>query len=397
MFGYSTFTSESVSEGHPDKLCDQISDAILDAALEESPRARVACETLIKDNTVVIAGETSASFREDPDRIGAIAKGVIDDVGYTAETGFDSAHTDLKVLLSAQSENIKVAVDKDKETSNESLGAGDQGMMFGYATNESEQFGETKDMYMPMAIAMAHILMKKHREIRQSQTHLGPDAKCQVTLNYSANGSPIAIDKLVLSTQHEKGYDQDNLAEEMRCFIKDLLPTNLLAETEYLINPSGTFDIGGPLADAGLTGRKIIVDTYGGAAPHGGGAFSGKDASKVDRSGAYAARYIAKNIVAAGLADRCEIQVSYAIGRAEPTSISVKTYGTEKFGLSEERISCLARDFMDLTPQGIIDTLQLTRPIFRKTATFGHFGRNDSEFTWENTDRAIELREQAGV
>jgi S-adenosylmethionine synthetase len=376
-----TFTSESVSEGHPDKMADQISDAILDAILAEDPDARVACETLVKTGLVLIAGEITTTAWVD---LEDLVRGVILDIGYnSSKLGFDGASCAVLNGIGKQSPDIAMGVD---ETEDHEQGAGDQGLMFGYASNET-------DVLMPAPITYSHRLVKKQSEVRKSGklSFLRPDAKSQVTFRYDEAGQPVAIDAVVLSTQHDEGISLKDLQESvMEEIIKPVLPANWLhADTKFHINPTGKFVIGGPVGDAGLTGRKIIVDTYGGMARHGGGAFSGKDPSKVDRSAAYATRYVAKNIVAAGLADRCEIQVSYAIGVAEPTSISVNTFGTGK--LPDEKIEALIREHFDLRPKGLITMLDLKRPIYRNTAAYGHFGREEPDFTWEKTDKAEAL------
>ena len=381
MSDYSIFTSESVSEGHPDKMADQISDAVLDAILKDDRDARVAVETLVKTGMVVIAGEVTTDTYVDLEEV---VRDVVTDIGYTSsEVGFDGASCAVLNAIGKQSKDISQGVDEreDKEQ-----GAGDQGLMFGYATNETA-------VLMPAPIYFAHRLVERQAALRKDGTlsWLRPDAKSQVTLRYE-NGRPVAIDAVVLSTQHDADISQANIHEAvMELIIRDVLPADWLhADTRYHINPTGQFIIGGPVGDCGLTGRKIIVDTYGGMARHGGGAFSGKDPSKVDRSAAYAGRYVAKNIVAAGLADRCEIQISYAIGVAEPTSISINTFGTGK--RSDTEIAALVREHFDLRPKGLIEMLDLKRPIYRKTAAYGHFGREDPEFTWERTDRAELLR-----
>ncbi|KTG18002.1 MULTISPECIES: methionine adenosyltransferase [unclassified Guyparkeria] len=380
------FTSESVSKGHPDKIADQISDAILDAILEQDPRARVACEALVKTGFVVLAGEVTTSAWVDVDEL---VREVIVDIGYTSsELGFDGHTCGVLNAIGKQSSDIAQGVDREVAAEQ---GAGDQGLMFGYATNET-------DVLMPAPITYAHRLVQRQAEVREAGTlpWLRPDAKSQVTFRYE-DGVPAGIDAVVLSTQHNPDIGQAELREAvMEEIIKPVLPAEWLdAETKYHINPTGQFIIGGPVGDCGLTGRKIIVDTYGGMARHGGGAFSGKDPSKVDRSAAYAGRYVAKNIVAAGLADRCEIQISYAIGVAEPTSISVDTFGTGH--ISDERITELVRKHFDLRPYGILQMLDLVRPIYRKTAVGGHFGREEPEFAWERTDRAEALRADAGL
>ena len=371
------FTSESVSEGHPDKIADQISDAVLDAILEQDPKARVACETYVKTGMALVGGEITTSAWVD---IENLTRKVICDIGYEhSDMGFDGHSC---AVLNA----INQGVDRADPLAQ---GAGDQGIMFGYATNETEVF-------MPAAITYAHRLMEKQAQVRKNGTlpWLRPDAKSQVTLKYE-NDKIVGVDAVVLSTQHSEDISQQDLHEAvMEEIIKPVLPASWLSkDTKYFINPTGRFVIGGPMGDCGLTGRKIIVDTYGGAARHGGGAFSGKDPSKVDRSAAYAARYVAKNIVAAGLADRCEIQLSYAIGVAEPTSIMVETFGTGK--VANELLVQLVREFFDLRPYGLIKMLDLIRPIYRETAAYGHFGRE--QFPWEKIDRATELRAAAGL
>lgn len=374
------FTSESVSEGHPDKIADQISDAILDAILAQDKHARVACETFVKTGMVLVGGEITTNAWVD---VEAITRNVIKDIGYnSSEMGFDWESCAVLSAIGKQSSDIALGVDRQNE---KMLGAGDQGLMFGYATKET-------DVFMPAPIAYAHKLMARQSEVRKSGklSWLRPDAKSQVTLNYE-NGKPVAVNTVVLSTQHAPEISQADLIEAVQEeIIKPILPASwLTADTRYFINPTGRFVIGGPLGDCGLTGRKIIVDTYGGMARHGGGCFSGKDPSKVDRSAAYAARYVAKNIVAAGIADKCEIQVSYAIGVAEPTSISVETFGTGK--LNEATIIDLIHTHFDLTPYGIIRHHDLLRPIYRQTATLGHYGRD--EFPWERLDKVDILRQ----
>ncbi|MEH6586740.1 MAG: methionine adenosyltransferase [Halioglobus sp.] len=383
MSEYAIFTSESVSEGHPDKMADQISDAILDAIIKDDKEARVAVETMVKTGMAVIAGEVTTSTYVD---LEDVVRNVILDIGYnSSDVGFDGASCAVLNAIGKQSHDIAMGVNEG-EGAHLEQGAGDQGLMFGYATNET-------DVLMPAPIYYSHRLVEKQAELRKHGTlpWLRPDAKSQVTLRYE-NGKPIAIDAVVLSTQHDPGIDQSDIREAvMDLIIKETLPAEWLhANTQYHINPTGQFIIGGPVGDCGLTGRKIIVDTYGGMARHGGGAFSGKDPSKVDRSAAYAGRYVAKNIVAAGLADRCEIQISYAIGVAEPTSISIDTFGTGK--LSDDKICELVREHFDLRPRGLIEMLDLKRPIYRKTAAYGHFGREDADFTWENTDKAEALK-----
>ncbi|MGB1422511.1 MAG: methionine adenosyltransferase [Pseudomonadales bacterium] len=381
MANNSVFTSESVSEGHPDKMSDQISDAILDALLQQDPNARVACETMVKTGMVVLAGEITSSAQIDYEQI---TRDVILDIGYdSSDVGFDGASCAVLNALGKQSPDIAMGVD---ESTDHEQGAGDQGLMFGYASNET-------DVLMPAPITYSHLLVKRQAEVRKSGAlkFLRPDAKSQVTFRYDASGNPQGVEAVVLSTQHDPDIGLKDLQEAvMEEIIKPVLPANWLsASTKFFINPTGNFVIGGPVGDCGLTGRKIIVDTYGGMARHGGGAFSGKDPSKVDRSAAYAGRYVAKNIVAAGLADRCEIQVSYAIGVAEPTSISVETFGTGR--LSDDRIEALVAEHFDLRPKGLIDMLDLKRPIYLPTAAYGHFGRTEDSFTWERTDRAEAL------
>lgn len=381
MDDYVLFTSESVSEGHPDKIADQISDAILDAILEQDPEARVAAETFVKTGMVFVGGEVTTSAWVDIDEI---ARQTIKEIGYnSSDMGFDWESCAVLTAIGKQSADIAMGVD---ETEAHNLGAGDQGMMFGYANNVT-------DVYMPAPITYAHRLMMRQAELRKNGIlpWLRPDAKAQVTLRYDENGHPTSVDSIVLSTQHSPEIKQESLVEAViEEIIKPVLPDEwLTSETKYYVNPTGRFVIGGPLGDSGLTGRKIIVDTYGGMARHGGGAFSGKDPTKVDRSASYAARYAAKNIVAAGLADRCEIQVAYAIGIAEPTSISVETFGTGK--LPNVEIVKLIREHFDLTAKGMIDMLNLKRPIYKKTAVYGHFGREDEDFTWEKLDRVDSL------
>lgn len=388
MREYQLFTSESVSEGHPDKLADQISDAILDAILEQDIHARVACETLTKTGGVVLAGEVSTTANVDFEKI---VRDTVLRVGYnSSELGFDGATCAVINMLGKQSPEIAQGVDRSRP---EEQGAGDQGLMFGYATHET-------DVLMPAPIQFSHRLMEKQAQLRKDGTlaWLRPDAKAQVTVRYDGD-KPAFIDALVLSTQHDPSISQKDLHEAvMEEIIKPVIPATMLhKDTKYHINPTGLFVIGGPVGDAGLTGRKIIVDTYGGMARHGGGAFSGKDPSKVDRSAAYAGRYVAKNIVAAGLAERCEIQVSYAIGVAEPTSISVNTFGTGK--ISDDKIVDFIRQHFDLRPYGITRMLNLLQPMYEQTASYGHFGRQGTEtaFTWERTDRAALLRADAGL
>jgi S-adenosylmethionine synthetase len=380
------FTSESVSEGHPDKMCDQISDAVLDAAIAGDPAARVACESLTKTGLVMVAGEISTASEIDVEKL---VREVVLDIGYdNPEVGFDGHTCRVVNELGEQSTDIAQGVDR---VAPEEQGAGDQGLMFGYASNET-------DTLMPAPIMYAHRLVARQAEVRKSGelAWLRPDAKSQVTFRYE-NERPVSVDAVVLSTQHDPEISQSDLQEAvMETIIKPVLPEKWLsATTQFHINPTGRFVVGGPVGDCGLTGRKIIVDTYGGMARHGGGAFSGKDPSKVDRSAAYAARYVAKNVVAAGLADRCEIQVSYAIGVAEPTSVMVETFGTNK--IPEDRISTLVQEHFDLRPYGILQMLDLLRPIYRKTAAYGHFGRVDDGFTWENTERAEALKIDAAA
>ena len=383
MAKYSVFTSESVSEGHPDKMADQISDAVLDAILSEDKSARVAVETLVKTGMAIIAGEVRTSTYID---LEDLVRQVILDIGYnSSDVGFDGASCAVLNAIGKQSTDIAMGVD---EATNKDQGAGDQGLMFGYASNET-------DVLMPAPIYYAHRLVEKQAELRKSGrlNWLRPDAKSQITLRYEGD-KPVAIDAVVLSTQHNPDISQADIREAvMEEMIKPVLPTEWLHKnTQFHINPTGQFVIGGPVGDCGLTGRKIIVDTYGGMARHGGGAFSGKDPSKVDRSAAYAGRYVAKNIVAAGLADRCEIQVSYAIGVAEPTSISINTFGTGN--ISDERIIELVRKHFDLRPRGLVEMLDLLRPIYRATASYGHFGRELPNFTWERTDKAEILKSE---
>ena len=378
------FTSESVSEGHPDKIADQISDAVLDEIIKQDPKARVACETYVKTGMALVGGEITTSAWVD---IENLAREVICDIGYTSsEMGFDGRSCAVLNAIGKQSADINQGVDRESPLDQ---GAGDQGIMFGYATNET-------DVFMPAAITYAHRLMERQAQVRKSGKldWLRPDAKSQLTFKYEDH-KIVGIDAVVLSTQHADTISQKDLHEGvMEEIIKPVLPAQWLSkDTKYFINPTGRFVIGGPMGDCGLTGRKIIVDTYGGAARHGGGAFSGKDPSKVDRSAAYAARYVAKNIVAAGLADRCEIQLSYAIGVAEPTSIMIETFGTGK--VANELLVNLVRDFFDLRPYGLIKMLDLIQPIYRQTAAYGHFGRE--QFPWEKIDRAADLRAAAGL
>jgi S-adenosylmethionine synthetase len=374
------FTSESVTEGHPDKIADQISDAILDACLEEDAYSRVACETLTATGLVVIAGEITTKTYVDFQKV---VRGVVQSIGYdNALYGFDSNTCAVISSINKQSGDIAMGVDTG--------GAGDQGMMFGYATNEN-------DDYMPTPIDLAHKLTLRLSEVRKNGQlpYLRPDGKSQVTVEYGADHKPRRVEAVVISTQHAEAVDNETLrADIIKHVIQAAIPARLLdADTKYHINPTGRFVIGGPMGDTGLTGRKIIVDTYGGMGRHGGGAFSGKDPTKVDRSACYMARYIAKNIVASGLADRCEVQLAYAIGVAEPVSVLVDTFGTGR--ISEEKLEKLVRDNFQLTPKGIIESLKLRRPIYRKTAAYGHFGRKDPDFSWEATDKAARLREQA--
>ena len=380
------FTSESVSEGHPDKMADQVSDAVLDAILEQDAHARVACETMIKTGAVIVGGEITTDAWVDLEEI---VRNTVLRIGYnSSELGFDGATCAVMNLIGKQSPDIAQGVDRGPA---EDQGAGDQGLMFGYATNET-------DVLMPAPITYSHRLVKRQSELRRSGAlpWLRPDAKSQVTFRYAA-GKPVGVEAVVLSTQHDEGLSEETIREAvMDEIIKPVLPSHWLDNrTKYHINPTGKFVIGGPVGDCGLTGRKIIVDTYGGMARHGGGAFSGKDPSKVDRSAAYAARYVAKNVVAAGLADRCEIQVSYAIGVAEPTSISVETFGTGK--IDDSRLEVLIRKYFDLRPYGMIKMLNLVRPIYKRTAAYGHFGRTEPEFSWEQTDKAVTLKEAAAL
>lgn len=385
------FTSESVTEGHPDKICDQISDAVLDALLAQDPQSRVACETCVTTNFVLVMGEVSTKAQIDYE---ALIRDVIREIGYTDENiGFDADTCRIEIRLDQQSPDIAMGVDRSMEAKEggeneqEDNGAGDQGMMFGYASNETEEL-------MPYAISMAHKLTRRLAQLRKSGelSYLRPDGKAQVSVEYDSEGRPKRIDAVVCSTQHTAEVSREQLCRDIREKLFDqVLPPDMTDEdTKYYINPTGQFIVGGPNGDSGLTGRKIIVDTYGGYGRHGGGAFSGKDCTKVDRGAAYAARYIAKNIVAAGLADKCEIQLSYAIGVAQPISIMIETFGTGK--LPDEKLVEIVRENFDLRPTGIIRMLDLRRPVFKKTAAYGHFGREDADFTWEKTDRAELLK-----
>ena len=385
------FTSESVTEGHPDKVCDAVSDAILDACMEQDPMSRVACETAACTGFILVTGEITTKAQLD---IPAIVRKTVKEIGYDdAATGFDGNTCAVMVALDQQSPDIAMGVDKALEaksgemTDDLDTGAGDQGMMFGYATNETED-------YMPYPIALAHRLARQLAEVRKDGTlpYLRPDGKTQVSVEYDENGAPRRLEAVVLSTQHDEKISQEQIHQDIKKYVFDpILPKDMVDEdTKIYINPTGRFVIGGPHGDAGLTGRKIIVDTYGGMARHGGGAFSGKDCTKVDRSAAYAARYVAKNIVASGLADKCEIQLSYAIGVAQPTSVMVDTFGTGK--ISDEKLVEIIRKHFDLRPAGIIRMLDLRRPIYRQTAAYGHFGRNDLKLPWEATDKVEELK-----
>ena len=385
------FTSESVTEGHPDKVCDAISDAILDACMEKDPMSRVACETAVCTGFALVTGEITTNAYVD---IQKVVRDTVKEIGYTkSEYGFDGNTCAVLVAIDEQSSDIAMGVDKALEAKEGTIkddldtGAGDQGMMFGYATNETEE-------YMPYPIALAHKLALQLTKVRKDGTlkYLRPDGKSQVSVEYDENGKPIRLEAVVLSTQHDEDVTQEQIHEDIKKYVFDpILPKELLDEnTKYFINPTGRFVIGGPHGDAGLTGRKIIVDTYGGYARHGGGAYSGKDCTKVDRSAAYAARYVAKNIVAAGLADKCEIQLSYAIGVAQPTSIMVDTFGTGK--VSDEKLLTAIRENFDLRPAGIIKMLDLRRPIYKQTAAYGHFGRNDLDLPWEKLDKVDVLK-----
>ena len=387
------FTSESVTEGHPDKMCDAISDAILDALMEQDPMSRVACETAVTTGLVMVMGEITTKAYVD---IQKIVRETVREIGYDrAKYGFDCDTCGVITAIDEQSTDIAMGVDKALEAKEnkmsdaelDAIGAGDQGMMFGYATNETEE-------YMPYAIALAHKLARRLTEVRKNGTlpYLRPDGKTQVTVEYDEEGRPVRLDAVVLSTQHDESVTQEQIHQDIKKYVFDeILPTHMVDEnTKFFINPTGRFVIGGPHGDSGLTGRKIIVDSYGGYARHGGGAFSGKDCTKVDRSAAYAARYVAKNIVAAGLADQCEIQLSYAIGVAHPTSIMVDTFGTGK--LSDEELVKIIREHFDLRPAGIIKMLDLRRPIYKQTAAYGHFGRNDLDLPWERLDKVDVLK-----
>lgn len=387
------FTSESVTEGHPDKICDNISDAILDALITQDPMSRVACETIITTDYVMVMGEITTKADVDYEKI---VRNTIRDIGYDSDAkGFNCDTCKVNILLDKQSADIAMGVDKALEAREnqmsdeeiEAIGAGDQGMMFGFASNETEE-------YMPYPVSLAHKLARKLTEVRKNGTlpYLRPDGKSQVTVEYDENGRPVHINAVVISSQHAEDVAQDQIHRDIRQYVIDpVLPAELVDNnTKYFINPTGRFVIGGPNGDSGLTGRKIIVDTYGGYARHGGGAFSGKDCTKVDRSAAYAARYVAKNIVAAGLADKCEIQLSYAIGVAQPTSVMVDTFGTGK--TSDEKLVDIIRENFDLRPAGIIKMLDLRRPVYKQTAAYGHFGRNDLDLSWEKLDKAETLK-----
>lgn len=385
------FTSESVSEGHPDKVADQISDAILDAILEKDPMARVACETSVTTGLVLVFGEITTSAYVD---IQKVVRDTIKSIGYTrAKYGFDGDTCAVMVAIDEQSPDIAQGVDasletRETSTSAEDLGAGDQGLMFGFAIDETPEL-------MPLPIALSHRITQKLSELRKNDTlsYLRPDAKSQVTVEYDEEGNPLRVDAIVVSTQHDEDTTLEQIQKDVtELVIKEVIPSELLDDkTKYYINPTGRFVIGGPQGDSGLTGRKIIVDTYGGYARHGGGAFSGKDATKVDRSASYAARYIAKNIVAAGLATKCEVQLAYAIGVAQPVSISIETFGTSDY--KESELIAAVRSLFNLSPTGIINMLDLRRPIYQKTAAYGHFGRDDEDFTWEKTDKVDELKQ----
>ena len=392
------FTSESVTEGHPDKICDQISDAILDAILAEDPNARVACETSVTTGLVLVAGEITTSTYVD---IPKVVRATIKEIGYTrAKYGFDAETSAVLTSIDEQSPDIAQGVDQALEAREgsmsdsdiDAIGAGDQGLMFGYACNETPEL-------MPLPISLAHKLSHRLAQVRKDETldYLRPDGKTQVTVEYDENNNPVHIDTIVISTQHHPEITLEQIQKDIKeVVINPIVPTDLIDEnTKYFINPTGRFVIGGPQGDAGLTGRKIIVDTYGGYARHGGGAFSGKDPTKVDRSAAYAARYVAKNIVAAGLADRCEVQLAYAIGVAKPVSIAVETFGTGK--VEEVELVSYIRELFDLRPAGIIKMLDLRRPIYKQTAAYGHFGRTDIDVPWEKTDKAAALKEKAGL
>ncbi|MEK4084929.1 methionine adenosyltransferase [Psychrobacillus sp. FSL K6-1415] len=392
------FTSESVTEGHPDKICDQISDAILDAILAEDPNARVACETSVTTGLVLVAGEITTSTYVD---IPKVVRSTIKEIGYTrAKYGFDAETSAVLTSIDEQSADIAQGVDQALEAREgsmsdsdiDAIGAGDQGLMFGYACNETPEL-------MPLPISLAHKLSHRLAQVRKDETldYLRPDGKTQVTVEYDENNNPVHIDTIVISTQHHPEITLEQIQKDIKeVVINPIVPTNLIDEnTKYFINPTGRFVIGGPQGDAGLTGRKIIVDTYGGYARHGGGAFSGKDPTKVDRSAAYAARYVAKNIVAADLADRCEVQLAYAIGVAKPVSIAVETFGTGK--VEEVELVSYIRELFDLRPAGIIKMLDLRRPIYKQTAAYGHFGRTDIDVPWEKTDKAAALKEKAGL
>ena len=387
------FTSESVTEGHPDKICDAVSDAVLDALMAQDPMSRVACETCTTTGMVLVMGEITTKANVD---IASIVRDTVREIGYTdSSMGFDADTCSVLVTLDKQSTDIAMGVDKALEakentmtdTELDAIGAGDQGMMFGFASNETEE-------YMPYPIALAHKLARKLTEVRKNGTlpYLRPDGKTQVTVEYDEAGKPVSLNAVVLSTQHDKDVTQEQIHADIKKYVFDpVLPQELITDsTKFFINPTGRFVIGGPNGDSGLTGRKIIVDTYGGYARHGGGAFSGKDCTKVDRSAAYAARYVAKNLVAAGLANKCEIQLSYAIGVAYPTSIMVDTFGTGK--LSEEKLVDIIRENFDLRPAGIIKMLDLRRPIYKQTSSYGHFGRNDLDLPWEKLDKVGDLK-----